>query len=194
MASTLTQTGITFPNNSSQVSALPNNTIAFWSGQINTIPTGWQLCDGTNGTPDLRDKFLVGAGSTYSIGNTGGSNTVALTAPQLPAHTHPSPATVNDAGSHSHPHPGSVDGVGNHVHPLAMAQMSGTPLQFPGGGILGPLTITNPGGGSHVHDASSSTAGDHAHPVSVTVTSTGDNSAHENRPPFYALAFIMEVA
>ena len=47
--------------------------IMIWSGATNNIPTGWQLCDGTNGSPDLRDKFIVGAGSTYAVDDTGGS-------------------------------------------------------------------------------------------------------------------------
>ena len=47
--------------------------IMIWSGAANAIPTGWQLCDGTNGSPDLRDKFVVGAGSTYAVDDTGGS-------------------------------------------------------------------------------------------------------------------------
>ena len=47
--------------------------VMIWSGATNAIPTGWQLCDGTNGSPDLRDKFVVGAGSTYAVDDTGGS-------------------------------------------------------------------------------------------------------------------------
>ena len=43
-----------------------------------TAPSGWYLCDGNNGTPDLRDRFIVGAGSTYSVGDTGGSATVTV--------------------------------------------------------------------------------------------------------------------
>ena len=57
-----------------------------------TAPTGWALCDGTNGTPDLRDRFVVGTGSTYSSGNTGGSADAVI-----PSHTH----SVTDPG-HSH--------------------------------------------------------------------------------------------
>ena len=48
-------------------------TITQWSGSIISIPSGWSLCDGTLGTPDLRDKFVVGAGATYSVDDTGGS-------------------------------------------------------------------------------------------------------------------------
>jgi len=46
--------------------------IVMWSGSIETIPTGWHLCDGTEGTPDLRDMFIVGAGTTYVPGQTAG--------------------------------------------------------------------------------------------------------------------------
>ena len=52
---------------------VPQGGIIMWSGAIDAVPTGWHLCDGTNGTPDLRNKFMVGAGSTYSVGGTGGS-------------------------------------------------------------------------------------------------------------------------
>ena len=47
--------------------------IMIWQGAIGAIPAGWQICDGTNGTPDLRDRFVVGAGTTYNPGDSGGS-------------------------------------------------------------------------------------------------------------------------
>lgn len=47
--------------------------IAPWSGTILAIPSGWSLCDGTNGTPDLRDKFVQGAGGTFAVDQTGGA-------------------------------------------------------------------------------------------------------------------------
>ena len=47
--------------------------IGLWSGTVVSIPPGWHLCDGTNGTPDLTDKFVVGAGTTYNPSDTGGS-------------------------------------------------------------------------------------------------------------------------
>ncbi len=49
-------------------------TILLWSGSIATIPAGWALCDGTQGTPNLRDRFLVGAGGSFTPGNTGGDS------------------------------------------------------------------------------------------------------------------------
>lgn len=54
---------------------LPVGLIMLWSGSTATIPTGWALCNGSNGTPDLRDKFVVGAGSTYAVAATGGATT-----------------------------------------------------------------------------------------------------------------------
>lgn len=70
--------------------------ILMWSGSIATVPSGWQLCDGTNGTPNLQDRFVVGAGSTYAVAATGGSaNAITV------AHTHTATSTVTDPG-HAH--------------------------------------------------------------------------------------------
>ena len=72
------------------------NGIIIWFKDF--IPSGWALCDGTNGTPDLRDRFIVGAGSTYSPGDTGGTNTVETNTSGEHTHT----ASTSSAGSHSH--------------------------------------------------------------------------------------------
>jgi hypothetical protein len=74
--------------------SFPVGGIIMWSGSIATIPTGWFLCDGGNGTPDLRDRFIVGAGSSYAVAATGGSRDAIVV-----SHTHT--ATVNDPG-HAH--------------------------------------------------------------------------------------------
>lgn len=66
----------------------PVGTIVIWSGTADNIPTGWQLCDGTNGTPDLRDKFVLVAGTEHGMGETGGSEEVTLTEAQMPTHYH----------------------------------------------------------------------------------------------------------
>jgi len=52
--------------------AIPTGGIILWSGSTGSVPSGWLLCDGTNGTPDLRDYFIVGAGNSFAVGNTGG--------------------------------------------------------------------------------------------------------------------------
>jgi len=56
----------------SAVTAVPSGGIIMWSGSISAVPSGYYLCDGSNGTPNLKDSFVVGAGATYSVGNTGG--------------------------------------------------------------------------------------------------------------------------
>lgn len=66
----------------------PVGTIVIWSGTEENIPTGWQLCDGTNDTPDLRDKFVLGAGPEHAVGDSGGEEEVTLTTDQLPSHNH----------------------------------------------------------------------------------------------------------
>jgi len=72
---------------------IPTGVISLWYGAIGSVPTGWYLCDGSNGTPDLRDKFVVGAGSTYSVNATGGSADSVVV-----SHTHTATSTVTDPG------------------------------------------------------------------------------------------------
>ena len=72
--------------------AFPSGGIIIWSGSVASIPSGWYLCNGSNGTPDLRDKFVVGAGSTYAVADTGGSANATVV-----SHTH----TITDPG-HNH--------------------------------------------------------------------------------------------
>jgi hypothetical protein len=76
---------------------IPTGGIIIWSGAANAIPTGWVLCNGSNSTPDLRNRFVVGAGSTYAVAATGGSAD-AITV------------------SHTHTFSGTTSGVGNHQH------------------------------------------------------------------------------
>jgi len=99
---TVTSTGTT----------IPTGVISLWYGSIGSVPTGWYLCDGANGTPDLRDRFVVGAGSTYSVAATGGASSVTLTTSNMPAHTH----TVTDP-THAHTQGGTALNIssGNYV-------------------------------------------------------------------------------
>jgi hypothetical protein len=70
-------------SNLTSVPGVPVGGIIMWSGATNNIPTGWALCDGQNGTPNLQDKFIVGAGNTYAVDATGGSADATLV-----SHTH----------------------------------------------------------------------------------------------------------
>jgi microcystin-dependent protein len=118
--------------------------ITIWSGSISNVPSGWVLCDGNNGTPDLENRFVVGAGDNYSVGATGGSNTHTLTESEMPSHNH------------------SFDG---NVLTSKFNNDSG-------------YSVSDDTGSDSLEGASNNTGGD---------------SAHENRPPYYALAYIQKV-
>ena len=81
--------------------------IIIWSGSLGSVPAGWVLCDGTNATPDLRNRFVVAAGSTYAVGATGGSADAIVV-----SHTHTATSVVTDPG---HVHTGVVSTVGGDV-------------------------------------------------------------------------------
>jgi hypothetical protein len=75
---------------------VPSGLIAIWSGSTGSIPSGWLLCNGANGTPDLRNSFVLGAGNTYAVGATGGSTDAIVV-----SHTHAATSVVTDPG-HAH--------------------------------------------------------------------------------------------
>jgi hypothetical protein len=92
-------------NSSAAASPIPAGLITMWSGSIGSIPSGWALCNGSNGTPDLRDRFVVAAGSTYSVAQTGGSADSVVV-----SHTHTATSVVTDPG---------------HLHTLNVTQQLG---------------------------------------------------------------------
>jgi hypothetical protein len=121
--------------------------IILWSGLTSTVPTGWALCNGGNGTPNLTDKFIVGAGNAYGINQTGG---------------------YKDATLVSHTHTGSTGGAGGHSH--TYLQPAGS-SQFQQGGQIGGATATT---GSS--STSTSSIGNHTHSVSISTNgSSGTN-------------------
>jgi len=137
--------GFKFPDGTVQATAatsggLPSNVIVMWSGAINGIPTGWALCDGTNGTPDLRDRFVVGAGNEYMVGDTGGEKEHVLTVAEMPEHSHD---YQKDTGL----------------------------------GMRTDYMQSNTGRDQSMH----------------TTDPEGGNQPHENRPPYFALAYIMKL-
>lgn len=114
--------------------AVPSGCIVMWSGSIASIPAGWVLCDGGNGTRDLRGLFIVGAGGAYAVGATGGAvsatptitiGATTLSTAQMPAHTHPlvgfgppyeTTANANGAGPAGTLSTGSTGGGDSHTH------------------------------------------------------------------------------
>jgi hypothetical protein len=94
--------------------------IILWSGSSGSIPSGWLLCDGTSSTPNLRDRFVVGAGSAYAVGATGGSADSVVV-----SHTHI--ATVNDP-THTHTFkgsPGAAAAYGDVGNPSGSSGLTG---------------------------------------------------------------------
>lgn len=132
--------------------APPVGMIVLWSGAANAIPSGWALCDGNNNTPDLRDRFVVGAGNTYSVGAKGGANQVTLTVNQIPSHSHTTTFELYGYESKT-------------------ARL--------------PETLWKPG------DDRDTFKGNEG--ARYTSSSTGGGNAHENRPPYYALCYIMRI-
>ncbi len=183
-SSTATLNGNAVVNGSLSVSGfstnalVPTGAILMWSGSIASIPTGWALCDGGNGTIDLRDRFIVAAGSAYSPGNVGGVNTVTLTASQIPAHNHSSGTlSTSFTGAHTHTVTGQLGGDNNDHNNTTTV----------GAGDKGSTET----GFNFLHTSSSS--GAHSHTISGSTGSTGSGGSHENRPPYYALAYIMKL-
>lgn len=161
--------------------SLPTGSIAIWSGSSGTIPSGWRICDGTNGTPDLRNRFVVGAGSTYAVAATGGVTSVTLTQAQTPAHVHSFSGTTVSGGSHSH---SITDPTHTHTY--------NAPNQSNGGAPFGPWQrgetpsgTTAAGTGISLQNSVS-----HTHTFTTTSTSVGSGGSHDNMPPYYALCYI----
>ena len=172
---------------------VPTGGIIIWSGSAAAIPTGWLLCDGTSGTPNLRDRFIVGAGSTYAVNATGGAATVTLAEANLPAHTHTVSGT-SGGQSADHSHTGFTDVQGAHNHAIGGA--SGVNYSGAGGnpyfrGDL--LQVATSTAGAHQHNVQTyGASNNHTHTFSATSSSVGAGTAHENLPPYYALCYIMK--
>lgn len=144
-------TGVVLEKNSSSTngSPIPRGVIMMWNGGDSTIPSGWALCDGSNDTPDLRSKFIVGCGTgaSYNYGDTGGANSVTLTEDQMPEHNHAN---------------------GSYKYLLAKD---------------GKNTVKSIDNSSTEPKLTSA----------ASLRSAGGGTSHENRPPYFALCYIMKL-
>ena len=125
--------------------AIPVGGIIPWYGQESGVPNGWAVCNGLNGTPDLRSRFIVAAGNGYSIGGTGGEEKHKLTVNEMPSHLHS--------------------------------------YKFKGADIDGDWKKNN-----NLYSVSR----EYALNTAYTEYAGGDQP-HENRPPYYALFYIMRI-
>lgn len=202
---------------SAVLTALPVGSIIDWSGSVASIPSPWQLCNGTNSTPDLRNQFLVGAGGTYSVGATGGATSVtptitvngtALTQAQLPSYS----LSVTDPGhAHGVTDPGHSHGITDpgHVHGIISgeANITGTFGYQPGASLASTVgTVANQilsnTTGITVNSATTGISVNSA-TTGISVASGGSGSAHTHTasssavstlPPYYALAKICKTS
>jgi hypothetical protein len=157
---------------------IPKGGIILWSGATGTIPAGWRLCDGgsINGmaTPNLQDKFVVGAGSGYAVEATGGyANAVVV------SHTHT--GNTNHAGAHNHLMVSTVNQVG----------LTANTAIKEGASYGGNTSYSLAGGNSPATLGATSTVNTHIHSFTTNTATNGESGTNKNLPPYYALAYIM---
>ena len=158
-----------YVNNATGNGPVPKGGIIMWSGNVGQIPIGWALCDGTKGTPDLRDRFVVSIGHKYNIGDIGGADSIALDTTQMPKHKHIAYGTIS-GGAHSH------------TFKVWNDQINTGP--YPEGSDVA----------SNAYNASTNTDGAHTHNANtIQISYSGQGKPFENRPPYYALAYIMKL-
>ena len=179
---------------------VPKGGIIMWSGAIDQVPAGWAICDGNNGTPDLRDRFVLGAGNKYAVASIGGSPTANLNHSHAVAgHSHSiSSVDINHSHNDDHQHSGNTNGMNiidsnsvddndssgktnvmddtDHHHSFATNYKS----QQGFGTTTGLMNQNN------IHNHGASTGN------SAPVTDTKLSETQELLPPYYALAFIMK--
>ena len=169
---------------------IPVGTIAMFGSA--SAPSGWQLCNGGSAStsalqsvvgsnvPDLRDKFIVGGGNSYSHGNNGGNANITLSLANLPSHTH-GDGTLSASNQ-------SITGTVTKISECYNVA----------GGATGVFTRYNTGNSPVTGSSSNSpTAGfsmdaSHSHDVTGNTGSAGSGSSFDNRPPYYAVTFIIK--
>ncbi|MCK9582139.1 MAG: tail fiber protein [Endomicrobiales bacterium] len=175
---------------------VPRGAIIMWSGT--TIPNGWAICDGSNGTPNLEDRFILATNNLNELTKTGGSNSYLLSVAQLPAHNHT--ITVDSAGNHSHTgttgnqsqdHTHTTNGVSTNPNTGSYRGITDDNYSFDGNRALTYSITTTGENSSHTHSFTTDSSGSHTH--NATSATTGSGTQIDNRPAFYKLAFIMKL-
>ena len=147
--------------------------IVIWNGAANAIPTGWALCDGNNGTPNLVAKFIIGAAGSgsYQPGYTGGEATKTLGTANLPSHTHTSGTLTTSNNTH------------NHTWDRQDVSIDAGYRPWPANNNDCSRTTANTGDNTHSHTISGNT-GDQGGTMGQSFSIL---------PPYYALCYIMKL-
>jgi hypothetical protein len=171
---------------------VPSGSILLWSGTAANIPSGWVLCNGLNGTPNLTDRFVMGAGSTYSPGATGGTANIS----DVPSHTHTWSGSTGSSGDHTHTVSGNAASGGDHSHTVTAAtasdgahnhNVSGNTSNtgahthgyqhFSDTGPLDPdYGVPSGDNNGRMLDYTTGSAGAHSHTISGSTSSTGGHN------------------
>lgn len=174
---------------------VPVGTIIIWSGAVAAIPTGWSLCNGSGGTPDLRGRFVPGAGAAYAVGDTGGAMPINL------QHNHTVDANTGSQADHTHPNTeGSLtnaDSSHSHTGGATTGGPSTTGNTTATGGAAGTNTHTHTWSGTstnglHTHNTgdTSGAGGTHTHTTGMEANALLTNYS----VAYYALAFIQRTS
>ena len=185
---------------------IPIGGIIMWSGADNAVPSNWALCNGSNGTPNLQDKFVVGRGGSYGQGQTGGEATKTLGTANLPSHTHTDGTLAATGGDHSH----TITDPG-HKHTPSSTASPNSSLADGRSLAVNDRIIGNYGSGSgnglgplgnrqFMNDATTGISVNASGNLSLDVTgNTGDQGGTMGQsfdilPPYYAIAYIMRIS
>ena len=160
---------------------IPTGGILLWSGSIGSIPAGYVLCNGNNGTPDLRDRFVVGAGTTYAVNATGGTADSVVVSH---THTATSTPTVTDP-SHTH----ALMGAASTGTTRGLAESITRNVQGGDATASRGYIQTAPNGGENY--VQTNTTGITVS-VATTIATAGVSGTNANLPPYYALCYIMK--
>jgi microcystin-dependent protein len=162
--------------------------IIMWSGEMDATgkhpmvdgnpDTRWHVCDGTDGTPNLSDRFVVGSGSTFSTGETGGSSSQAVAVANLPSHGHSFNGSTSSTGSHVHKFLGPI-----------LGQRKAGYLLLPGG----TQVVVDVFFEGLPDEIDTTAAGTHTHSFSGTTNAVGSGQNFSILPPYYTLVFLMYI-
>lgn len=180
---------------------LPRGVITLWFGAAAAVPSGWAICDGTNGTPDLRGRVAVGVDTTQTefdvVGETGGATTHSLSVAELAVHTHTQNSHNHTQNAHNH-----TQNAHNHVH--VHEPVGGTPnfvVDGSGGCFMDDVNL-----GCGPFNVVFNTTSDSTNATATNIATTavnqaatavnqnaGSGTAHNNLQPYMALHYMMKL-